>query len=135
MLLRARGIEGIQLYSDAACTEALAPSEVSILDGLGLVAPPERWRPRCSESRCDAGALSFLASFATPTVVRCAVVRAPGLYGKGWRLSRASGALTQSLESFTEKEWQEVARSGQGMGVRASWDGPLEARSCCRSEG
>ncbi|CAJ1400006.1 unnamed protein product [Effrenium voratum] len=133
-LLAARGVQGVRLFADLGCSSELQPEKLFVMDGSGLAELKGAWLPRCAElGRCDAGGVSIIASFATPQVVRCITVQAQAtVLASGWRLSKNSAALS-GLRSLTEATWLEVARSGDGAGVRASWDGLMEVEADLRS--
>lgn len=128
----ARGITGVKIFADLECQKELTPEKLYMMDAVGLTPLDGTWVPKCSQSRCSPGGLSFVATFVKPTVVRCVAVQASDRYALGWRLSKTSAALT-GIQSLTETLWQEVARSGKGMGVRASWDGLMEIEADLRS--
>lgn len=128
----ARGITGVKLFADLECQKELKPEKLYMMDAVGLMPLDGTWVPKCSQSRCSPGGLSFVATFVKPSVVRCVAVQASDSYGLGWRLSKTSAALT-GIQSLTETVWQEVARSGKGMGVRATWDGLMEIEADLRS--
>lgn len=129
----ARGITGVKIFADLECQKELKPEKLYMMDAVGLTPFDGTWVPKCSQSRCNPGGLSFVATFLNPAVVRCVAVQALESYGFGWRLSKSSAPALTGIQSLTETLWQEVARSGKGMGVRATWDGLMEIEADLRS--
>lgn len=129
-LLSTRGLRGFRLFADLGCSQELVPDKVFALDGGGLVPLQDVWVPRCaSAGRCYAGGVSLMATFASPQVVRCALVDAPEKFSRGWRLAKNSAEISGLLKDLAQAEWLEVARSGASLGVRATWDGLTEVDS------